>query len=85
MSDRSYGWALIGLAVLGSIAGGVLMGQQASAEMAPFYANLAVAAPDDPQSNGVEVVSGDGSHAWVEIPDLSYRRAATDGTQDAAY
>jgi hypothetical protein len=75
----------MGLAVLGSVAGGVLIGQQASADMAPFYANLAVTMPDDPQSNGVEVVSSDGSHAWVEIPDLSYRRAATDGTQDAAY
>ena len=40
--------------------------------------------PDDPQSNGVEIVSADGSRAWVETADLSYRRATTDGVQDAA-
>jgi hypothetical protein len=85
VSDRGYGWALAGLAALGSVVGGVLIGQQASAEMAPFYANLAATIPDDPQSNGVEIVSSDGSRAWVETADLSYRRATNDGTQDAAY
>jgi hypothetical protein len=85
VSDRNHGWALIGLAVLGAIGGGVLMGQQASAEMAPFYANLSTTTPDDPLSNGVEIVSSDGSRAWVETVDLSYRRATTDAVQDAGY
>jgi hypothetical protein len=85
VSDRGYGWTLVGLAVLGCIGGGVLMGQQASAEMAPFYANLATTMPDDPQSNGVEIVSTDGSRAWVETADLSYRGASTDGMHEAGY
>lgn len=85
MTDRSYGWALVGLAALGSIGGGVLIGQQASAEMAPFYANLSTTAREDPQSNGVEIVSSDGSPTWVETANLSYRRAVTDQTQDPAY
>ena len=85
MPERSYGWALIGLATLGSIGGGILIGQQASAEMAPFYANLAVTTPDDPQSNGVEIISADGSRAWVETADLSYRRATTEGVQETSY
>lgn len=85
MSDRNHGWALVGLATLGSIGGGVLMGQQASADMAPFYANLSATMPEDRQSNGVEIVSSDGSRAWVETADLSYRRATPDGTQDPGY
>ncbi len=84
-SNGNHGWALIGLATLASIGGGVLVGQQASAEMAPIYANLSATMPDDAQSNGVEIVSSDGSRAWVETADLSYRRATTEGVQDPGY
>ncbi|MDB5677030.1 hypothetical protein [Sphingomonas bacterium] len=85
MADRNHGWALIGLATLGSIGGGVLMGQQASADMAPFYANLSATIPDDAQSNGVKIVSSDGARTRVETADLSYRRATTDGMQEPGY
>lgn len=82
---RNRGWMLVGLATLASIGGGVLVGQQASAEMAPFYANLGTTAPDDAQSNGVEIVSGDGSRTWIETTDLSRRSTAPGDAQDAAY
>jgi len=76
---------ILGLAVLGSIGGGILAGQQASAEMAPFYANLSANMPEDRHSEGVEIVDSDGSRAWVETADLSYRAATTNGVQDAGY
>lgn len=84
-SYRNRGWALVGLAALASIGGGVLVGQQASAEMAPFCANLSATMPGDRQSDGVEIVSSDGSSAWIEATDLSYRRALTGDPQDAGY
>lgn len=85
MTDRNHRLAVLGLAVLGSIGGGVLMGEQASADMAPFYANLATTMPHERQSEGVEIVSADGSKSWVETPDLSYRSATEGGTMDTAY
>ena len=85
MSDRSYGWAMVGLAALGTISAGVLAGQQASAEMAPFYANLATTMPEHHQLNSVEFGPDDNSDASIETADLSYSSATTNGTQDASY
>lgn len=85
MSNRHHRWAVVGLAVLGSIGAGMLMGEQASADMAPFYANLATTMPHDRPSDGVEMVSADGSKSWVETPDLSYRGATEGDTQGSSY
>lgn len=67
-SPKRLGWIAAGLALLASVAGGVLIGEQAGADMDPFYANVASRMPT-PRDNAVTIVDADGGKAWIETPD----------------
>jgi len=72
LSNKGQGWMMVGLAALGSAAAGVLMGQSASADMDPFYANLATTMPRDRGDRGVQVVDGDGDRGWIKTDAFDY-------------
>jgi len=72
VSNKGQGWMLVGLAALGSAVAGVLMGQSASADMDPFYANLATTMPQDRADSAVQVVDGDGDSRWIKTDAFDY-------------
>ncbi len=71
MEDRSFRWAVTMLALLGTVTTGLLIGEQASADIAPFYANMAVV-PEHRQSGQPEVEIADEPNGRIETSDLSY-------------
>jgi hypothetical protein len=76
---------LVGLAALGSAAAGVLMGQSASADMDPFYANLATTMPQDRVDRGVQVVDGDGDSRWMKTDTFDYPQPVVGDTGESRY
>ena len=72
------------LALLGTVATGLLIGEQASADITPFYANTAIV-PDHRRSDDSQFASIDEPKTRIETSDLSYNRRANKAFDDASY
>ncbi|MBN8807006.1 MAG: hypothetical protein J0I47_02025 [Sphingomonas sp.] len=80
MSNRQFHWLTIGLAVVASVAGGVLIGEQASADFDPYYARIA-AQTTHYTSRGVQVVRDtDATPTTPDYADTSGYQRASDET-----
>ena len=85
-AGKAKGWALAGLATLGSVGGGVLLGHSASAEMDPFYANLSARMPVDPSADdSVQVVDSDGASRWINTAAFDYPQPVVGETDKSPY
>ncbi|HEX4694900.1 hypothetical protein [Sphingomonas sp.] len=85
LSNKHHGWMLVGPAALGSAATGVLLGQSASADMDPFYANLSTRMPAEPGENSVQVVDSDGDSRWIKTDALDYPQPVVGDSGDSRY
>ncbi len=72
------------LVLLGTAATGILIGEQASADIAPYYTNMAIV-PEHQRSGDAEVVLNDEPTRRIGTSDLSYNGPADDAFDDASY
>lgn len=79
MQDRGFRWAIAGLALLGTVATGMLIGQDASADIAPFYGNMAII-PDHGRATDLALASTDRSGSATGIADASDGRGGEGAT-----
>lgn len=84
VEDRGFRWAVAMLVLLGTVATGLLIGEQASADIAPFYANMAIV-PEHQRSGDAEVVLNDEPTRRIETSDLSHSGPASDAFDNASY
>jgi hypothetical protein len=82
MSHRHFTWLALALALFASILGGVLVGEEASAEMNPFYTSAAAQRAD---RGHAEVVRDDASYRGMETPDYDEARFVQAANGDDGY
>ena len=84
MEDRGFRWAMTMLVMLGTIATGVLIGEQASAEIPPFYASMA-SVPEHRRASDAKIVLADAPKVRIETSDLSYNGSTREAFEDSSY
>ncbi len=80
MRDQGLRWAIAGLALFGTVATGMLIGEEASADIAPLHRTMAIV-PEHGRATDLAVALADQSAGSTDPTDAS----GGQGVQNATY